>query len=64
MAADSRRSGDSWPFGCICRELLFDEAEMVSFTDVVDEELEYGKVACGDDERTRLERRRPGMVVD
>lgn len=36
---------------------------MDSFTEVVDEELEYRKAVCGDDERTRLDRRRPGIVT-
>jgi hypothetical protein len=37
---------------------------MDSLTDVVDEELEYGHAVCGDDERTRFDRRRPGMVAE
>jgi hypothetical protein len=34
---------------------------VISLTEVVDEDSEAGKLACGE-VRTRLDRRRPGMV--
>lgn len=48
------------------QEFLLDEVleeDGVSFTEVVDEEREAGVMACGDDERTRLDRRRPGILT-
>jgi hypothetical protein len=62
-AADSRRSGVSWPSSPSDHELRLDAGpgEGISFTEVVDDDSEAGMLACGD-VRTRLDRRRPGIA--
>ena len=42
---------------------MLDVEEGVSFTEVVDEEREADVMACGEDERTRLDSRRPGILA-
>lgn len=42
---------------------VLDAEDTVSFTEVVDEEREADEMACGEDERTRLDSRRPGILV-